>query len=373
MASDAERAAMGRAVELAARGLGLTSPNPVVGAVVLDATGQVVGEGWHQRAGGPHAELVALDAAGPRARGGTVVVTLEPCSHTGRTPPCTETLLAAGVARLVIGVPDPVAAHGGGGAALAAAGVDVETGVEAAACARGNEAWLGFATRGRPFVTLKTATALDGRVAAADGTSRWITSAAARADAHLLRAQVDAVAVGITTVLADDPHLTVRDAAGGLAGRQPLRVVVDSQARTPTNARVLDGAAPTLLATTAAAPLDRLAALRETKADVVLLPAAADGHTDLPALLAELASRDVVHLLVEGGPTLSGSLVDLRLVDRVVSYVAPALLGGAGAAAIAGRGAATIEDAWRLRLDDVRRLGPDVRLTSRPETPERTA
>jgi diaminohydroxyphosphoribosylaminopyrimidine deaminase/5-amino-6-(5-phosphoribosylamino)uracil reductase len=352
-----------RAVELARNGLGTTSPNPAVGAVVLDARGSVAGEGWHEHAGGPHAERVALDAAGSRARGGTLVVTLEPCAHTGRTPPCVDAVLAAGVARVVYAVADPVAGHGGGTDWLRASGVATEADVERDAAERGNEAWLTSARLGRPFVTLKLAVTLDGRVAADDGSSRWITSAEARADAHVLRGQCDAVAVGISTVLIDDPHLTVRNNSE-LATRQPLRVVADSTGRTPAGARVADGTAPTLIATTAAG-VGPLAASGPEKADVVELPAAADGHTDVPALLAELRDRDVIHLLVEGGPKLAATFLDLDLVDRIVAYVAPAVMGSGRSAVEGGRGTPGIDALRRFRLDDVTQVGGDARLTMR--------
>ncbi len=343
MASVAEQAAMRRAIVLAARGLGRTSPTPVVGAVVLDPAGLVVGEGHHAGAGGPHAERVALDRAGARARGGTAVVTLEPCAHTGRTPPCTDALLAAGVRRVVYAVADPLPPAAGGGRVLARSGIEVEAGLLAAEAARGNEAWLHAVASGRPHVTLKYAASLDGRVAASDGSSRWITGPAARADVQRLRAEADAVLVGVGTVLADDPHLTARDGSG----RRPLRVVLDRDGRTPATARVRDAAAPTLVLTAADVPADE------------------DG-LDPAAALGLLYARDVRGVLVEGGPRLAGSLVRRGLVDRVVGYVAPALIGGTGPGVLAGPGASTLAAALRLRLDDVTRIGPDLRLTARP-------
>lgn len=226
--------AMRRAIELAARGLGTTSPNPVVGCVLLDAGGQVVGEGFHAYAGGPHAEIVALAQAGERARGGTAVVTLEPCDHTGRTGPCSLALIQAGVARVVIAVPDPNPVASGGAATLRSAGVRVDLGVRASEAEAGNIAWLTSMRRGWPYVIWKYAATLDGRSAAADGTSMWITSEAARIDVHALRGTVDAVVVGVGTVLADDPRLTARNLRdGSLAIRQPLRVVVDSEGVPP--------------------------------------------------------------------------------------------------------------------------------------------
>jgi diaminohydroxyphosphoribosylaminopyrimidine deaminase/5-amino-6-(5-phosphoribosylamino)uracil reductase len=339
--------AMRRAVALSALGLGRTAPNPTVGCVLVSPDGDVVGEGFHVYADRDHAEVLALRAAGDRARGATAYVTLSPCTTTGRTGPCAEALAEAGVARVVYAVPDPLQPPTTG-----------EQGPLRAEAERVNEAWLLAVRERRPFVTWKYAASLDGRTAAADGTSQWITGPDARADVHRLRAECDAIAVGISTVLADDPHLTVRDADGTLAPRQPLRVVVDSTFRVPATARVLDGAAPTLVATTVEPPAG-------TKADHVVLPRAADGHTDVRALLAHLYERGVRHLFVEGGPKLAGTLVAERLVDRVVGYVAPLAI-GSGKPLLDSAGAPTLDAAWRLRLDDVTRVGDDVRITWRP-------
>jgi diaminohydroxyphosphoribosylaminopyrimidine deaminase/5-amino-6-(5-phosphoribosylamino)uracil reductase len=346
-----DQTAMRRALELSHAVLGTTSPNPPVGAVALDADGRVVGEGATHPPGGPHAEVVALQAAGGRAH--TVVVTLEPCDHLGRTGPCSRALLDAGVRRVVIGCDEPTGLAGGGAARLRAAGVEVVTGVLADEVATGPlEAWLHRQRTGRPFVTWKLAATLDGRSAAADGSSRWITGEAARADVHRLRAESDAVVVGAGTVLADDPALTVRPDPG----HQPLRVVVDSTGRTPRGARVLDDAAPTLVATVGS-PYDGPHGL--------VLPPGPDGRVDLGQLLVVLAARDVVSVLLEGGPTLAGAFVQAGLVERVVAYVAPALL-GAGPAALADAGIGTIGDALRLQLADVTRFEDDLRLTLRP-------
>jgi diaminohydroxyphosphoribosylaminopyrimidine deaminase/5-amino-6-(5-phosphoribosylamino)uracil reductase len=347
MASEVERLAMARAVGLAARGSATTLPNPVVGCVVLDAAGEVVGEGWHERPGGPHAEVAALAAAGERARGGTAVVTLEPCNHTGRTGPCTLALIDAGIARVVVAVRDPWPAAAGGLERLRAAGVDVEVGVHEAAAVQVNEPWLVAMRRGRPFVTWKFAATLDGRSAAADGTSKWITGEAARLDVHRLRAEVDTMLVGVGTVLADDPQLTVRDAAGAPAARQPLRVVADSAGRTPPGARVRDHQAPTWIATA-----------EEVGGGV-------GGGVDLDALLKALHARERRHVLLEGGPRLAGAMLQAGLVDRVVAYLAPALL-GAGPAALGDAGITSIGGAARLEVLDVARIGDDVRVTGRP-------
>ena len=348
--------AMTRAVELAARGLGRTAPNPVVGCVVLDADGAVVGEGWHSRAGGPHAEVEALAAAGDAARGGTAVVTLEPCRHTGRTGPCTSALLAAGVARVVVAVPDPTETAGGGADLLRRNGVEVVEGVGRAAAEHGNRAWLHAVRTGRPWVTWKLATTLDGRTSAADGTSRWITGATARAAVHRLRAERDAVLVGAGTLRADDPHLAVR----GLDDvTQPLRVVLDPRAEIALTARVLDDVAPTLVVVAEDADATRLTA---AGVDVLALPVGERG-LDLAAILAALHGRGVHSVLLEGGAHLAASAVAADLVDEVVAHIAPALL-GAGSPVLADAGITTITEALRLTTTDVARLGDDVAVTA---------
>ncbi|MFI8852923.1 bifunctional diaminohydroxyphosphoribosylaminopyrimidine deaminase/5-amino-6-(5-phosphoribosylamino)uracil reductase RibD [Streptomyces sp. NPDC053499] len=354
---------MRRAIALAARGLGSTSPNPVVGCVVLDQAGRTVGEGWHQRAGGPHAEVHALAEAGEDARGGTAVVTLEPCDHTGRTGPCAQALIEAGISRVVYAVADPSSNAAGGALTLAAAGLDVEGGLLADEAAAGNAAWLTSVLHGRPYVTWKYAATLDGRTAAADGSSRWITSAEARADVHRLRAESDAVLVGAGTARADDPHLAVRDVPGAV---QPLRVVLDTEASVVrAGARVLDDAAPTVIAVAQDADTAALeAAAGASPAEVLRLPRAADGAgLDLDALLTALQTRDVRAVLLEGGATLAGSFVAAGLVDRVVGYLAPVLL-GAGPPALGGAGISTIAQALRLTVSEAVRLGPDLRITA---------
>nr|WP_183514116.1 bifunctional diaminohydroxyphosphoribosylaminopyrimidine deaminase/5-amino-6-(5-phosphoribosylamino)uracil reductase RibD [Modestobacter versicolor] len=329
---------MARARELGLRVLGTTSPNPPVGAVVLDAGGAVVGEGATSPPGGPHAEVHALAQAGARARGGTAVVTLEPCAHTGRTGPCADALVAAGVARVVVAVPEPTRLATGGAARLRAAGVDVELGAEQDEAAEGAlAAWLTGVREQRPHVVWKVATTLDGRVAAADGTSRWITGPEARAEVHRLRAGCDAVLVGSGTALADDPQLTVRDAEGRNAERQPLRVVLDRRGRVPASARVHDDAAPTLVSTAAT-------------------PA---------ALLTELFARDVRRVLLEGGPTLAAAFLAAGLVDEAVVHLAPQLL-GAGTPMVGALGISTITDALHLHVTDVTRTGGDVQIRLRP-------
>jgi diaminohydroxyphosphoribosylaminopyrimidine deaminase/5-amino-6-(5-phosphoribosylamino)uracil reductase len=348
-----EDSAMLHAIGLAARGLGTTSPNPVVGCVLLDTAGAVVGEGFHAYAGGPHAEIVALAQAGERARGGTAVVTLEPCDHTGRTGPCTQALIAAGVARVVLAVPDPSPPPAAGGAeTLRAAGVQVDMGVRRAEAEAGNIAWLTSVRRRRPYLIFKFAATLDGRSAAADGSSMWITSEQARMDVHALRGTVDAIIAGVGTVLADDPRLTARNLRdGSLAIRQPLRVVVDSSGRTPADARVRDLAAPTWVATAAE------------------VGAGPDGRVCLPALLTGLYQRGVRAALLEGGPVLAGAFLAAGLVDKIIGYVAPKLL-GAGPAALGDAGVGTIADAIDLDFVDVTQVGPDLRFTALPRKTE---
>ncbi|MEU9088341.1 bifunctional diaminohydroxyphosphoribosylaminopyrimidine deaminase/5-amino-6-(5-phosphoribosylamino)uracil reductase RibD [Streptomyces sp. NPDC048357] len=349
---------MRRAVELAARGLGSTSPNPVVGCVITDTAGTVVGEGWHERAGGPHAEVNALRAAGSAARGGTAYVTLEPCNHTGRTGPCARALVEAGIARVVYAVSDPNPQASGGAATLRAAGVDTEAGFLEAEAEAGNTAWLTSVRLGRPHVTWKYAATLDGRSAAADGTSRWISSAESRADVHRLRAEADAVLVGGGTLRADDPHLAVRGIDGAT---QPLRVALDTHAGIQPSARVLDDSAPTLLVVAEDADTRHLPGV-----DLLRLPLR-DGRIPIHRLLTELYARGVRSLLLEGGPTLAGAFAEGGAVDRVVGYLAPALL-GAGPAAFGDAGITNISQAVRLDITEAVRVGPDLRITAIPTT-----
>lgn len=352
---------MHRALALADRGRRTVSPNPLVGCVVV-AGGTAVGEGWHERAGGPHAEVVALAAAGDRARGATAYVTLEPCAHTGRTGPCTAALLAAGVARVVAAMadPDPVAA--GGAERLRAAGVAVDVGVLGDHAARQNRVFLTTVREHRPHVVLKAAVSLDGRIAAADGTSRWLTGVEARRVAHRLRAEAGTVLVGSGTVLADDPQLTVRWGEGRWSGldeegvaRQPLRVVLDARGRVPRSARVRDDAAPTLVIGGPAG------------ADAPDAVALDDPH-DLRAVLGLLWDREVRSVLVEGGAEVAGAFVRAGLVDELAVHVAPLLLGERGRPLLAGDGIGTLATAPRFTTLAVDRAGDDtiIRLTPTP-------
>jgi diaminohydroxyphosphoribosylaminopyrimidine deaminase/5-amino-6-(5-phosphoribosylamino)uracil reductase len=338
MDEDADARHMRRAVELSRLSLGETSPNPNVGCVLVGAGGDVVGEGRTAPAGGPHAEVSALAAAGERACGGTAYVTLEPCDHTGRTGPCTQALIAAGVARVVVAVRDPNPVAAGGAETLRRAGVAVDV-IDTGAARDAMIGWLTAVGRGTPYVIWKFAATLDGRSAAADGTSKWITSPEARADVHRIRGSVDAVIAGIGTVLADDPQLTVRT-PDGLAARQPLRVVVEGGGRTPPAAKILDGSAPTWVAT-----------------------APDGGRVDLRGMLRQLYAKGVRTALLEGGPTLAGAFLAEGLVDRVVAYLAPKLL-GAGPAALGAAGISTISEVLTLDVVDLAAIGPDVRLTA---------
>ncbi|HEY6422331.1 MAG TPA: bifunctional diaminohydroxyphosphoribosylaminopyrimidine deaminase/5-amino-6-(5-phosphoribosylamino)uracil reductase RibD [Pseudonocardiaceae bacterium] len=345
-------------VRLATRGLGRTSPNPPVGCVILGSDGDVAGRGWHRGAGRPHAEIVALGEAGTRACGGTAIVTLEPCSRTGRTGPCTEALIAAGLRRVVYALDDPL--EGGAGAGrLAAAGIEVSKHRVASAAAVTGP-WIHAVRTGRPFVTYKVAATFDGRVGAADGTSKWITSAQARNDAHRLRRRVDAVMVGVGTVLADDPALTARTSSGKLCGPQPLRVVLDRSGRTPRTARLVTDGYPTLIITCGDGPQEgyRSAVQRAVVPETDFLDHA----------LALLFTRGLRHILLEGGPTIAGALLQAGHIGRIELYQGGGVLGGAAVPLLRGcPPGATLTDLRRLTLEAVRRVGTDVRLTLTPQ------
>ena len=316
---------------------GTTSPNPPVGAVILNPTGEMVGVGATQPPGGPHAEVMALRAAGERAKGGIAVVTLEPCAHYGRTPPCTDALIKAGVRAVIYAVADPNPVASGGGTLLRAAGISVESGLLANVVARGPlRAWLHFARTSRPHVTWKYASCLDGRVAAADGTYRWISSEDSRAQVHDLRRRVDVIMAGIGTIRADDPQLTARTDDGALASRQPLRCVVGN-GDIPTNARVLDNSADTLHIRT---------------------------H-DPDEVLTELAKRGLVDVLLEGGPRVAAAFARVQRIDRLLVYFAPKLL-GAGPTALADIGVTTISDAQLWDIEEAAMSGTDVRISAVP-------
>lgn len=328
--------AINLAIEASESARGISAPNPAVGAVILDARGTVVGVGSTRPPGGPHAEIVALAEAGDRARGGTAVVTLEPCNHTGRTGPCSQALIEAGVATVAYAVADPNPLASGGADTLRGAGIRVEQGIGEHEVRQGPlRAWLHKQRTGRPHVTWKYAATLDGRSAAADGTSQWITSPEARAHVHAERAKLDAIVVGTGTVLTDNPRLTARRPDGSLALHQPVRVVVGSR-QIPANA-----------------------AIRGSEASTVFL----DTH-DPVAVIEALGQHTDVQ--IEGGPTLAGAFLAAGLVDRVVAYLAPAVL-GSGPAAVENAGIGTIADAIRFRTETVTMIGNDILIGVVPE------
>lgn len=360
-----EEHAMRRALELAARGLDTTDPNPRVGCVILQS-GEVVGEGWHERAGGPHAEVLALAAAGERAAGATVYVTLEPCNHYGRTPPCVEALVAARVGRVIYAAGDPNRRVSGGGAErLRAAGIEVASGLLAHEAVRLNAGFLRRAGGGRPWVRLKQATSLDGRTALADGTSRWITGAAAREDVHRWRARSSAVLTGIATVLADDPALSARPPGG--TSRQPLRVVLDARLATPPVARLLGEPGETLIFAGPDLQAARRSALAARGARIEPIATGAGGRLDLPAVLAHLATLEVNELWIECGPKLAGAWLRAGLVDEWILYVAPCLLGGDARPLVELPRLAAMRERPEFAIVDVARFGPDLRLILEPE------
>jgi diaminohydroxyphosphoribosylaminopyrimidine deaminase/5-amino-6-(5-phosphoribosylamino)uracil reductase len=351
---------MRRALELAQRGLGLAPPNPMVGAVVV-SDGRIVGEGWHEGPGTPHAEINALRAAGHRARAATLYTTLEPCSHRGRTPPCAPAVVDAGISRVVASVRDPnPVVDGTGFGILRDGGVAVIDGVLAEEGALLIEGFARHVTTGLPLVTLKMAASLDGRVAARDGSSRWVTGEASRADVHRLRAGSGAIVVGAGTVLADDPALTVR--LQGYRGSPPLRVLVDGHGRVSATSAVFDHAAPTLVATTRESAADRRGEWERAGAEVLPFEGRG-GFVPLQGLMEALGKRDVQSVLIEGGPTLAGAAVEAGVVDRLVLYLAPKLIGGRAAPGVlGGRGIGSIADAVPLRILVVQRLGEDLKV-----------
>lgn len=359
---DADERYMWLVMDLAAKGLGEVSPNPLVGAVLVKE-GEIIATGYHQRCGGPHAEVMALEAAGAAARGATLYVNLEPCSHTGRTPPCVERIIAAGVSKVVVAMQDPnPLVDGRGVARLRDAGIKVKTGVLQGKAARLNEVFLHYIVTGRPFVTMKAAMTLDGKIATRTGASRWISGERSREFGHRLRHQNDAIMAGIGTVLADNPRLTSRQPA---EGRTPLRVIVDSRARTPLDACVVTGNyGRTLLAVTEEAPAERLAQLQEKGVEILRLPAGDAGRVPLSGLLDELGRREISSVLVEGGSTLNYALMAEDLVDKVCFFIAPLIFGGAAAPSpVGGAGVEAVGDAWHVRDVEISRCENDLLVT----------
>lgn len=351
---------MQHALSLAKLALGHTSPNPAVGAVVVK-DGVVVGEGYTQPPGSDHAEVVALRQAGEKARGATMYVSLEPCCHYGRTPPCTQAILNAGIAEVHFPMSDPNPLVGGRGIAeMESAGIKTFLD-ECGEAEEINEAYTKFITRGVPFVTAKFAMSLDGKVATKNGDSKWISSDESRRYVHCLRHIVDAIMVGVDTIIADDPRLTARAGReGGRAEKQPLRIVVDSRARTPLDAQVLKMPGKTLIAVVEGVDPAKTRALFQAGAEVLNLPSK-DGRVDLRELLVILGRREVISLLVEGGATLFGSLFDQGLVDKLLAFIAPIIIGGGGAKSpIEGKGVEEIAQAMTLSRVGMQRFGDDM-------------
>jgi diaminohydroxyphosphoribosylaminopyrimidine deaminase/5-amino-6-(5-phosphoribosylamino)uracil reductase len=362
---------MARAIQLAERGRYTTHPNPRVGCVLVN-NNRVVGEGFHRRAGEPHAERNALAVAGEQARGSTAYVTLEPCCHHGRTPPCSEGLIEAGVSRVVVAMQDPNPKVAGEGIAqLQRAGIQVDLGVMTAAAMALNPGFIKRMTEGQPFVRCKLAMSLDGRTAMASGESKWITGEAARLDVQRLRARSDAIITGIGTLLADDPAMNVRLKASQLQGvasdeylLQPLRVVLDPQLQMPAEARMLQLPGKTLVVT-ASNDEDRQSVLENVGAEVIVLPHR-NGCVDLPLLLKELANRGINEALIESGPTLAGAAVAAGVVDELILYTAPLLMGSDARGLLNMPALVTMKDRIELEILDLRRVGRDMRITAHP-------
>lgn len=352
---------MEKALSLAKLALGQVSPNPAVGAVIVK-NGVVVGEGYTQPPGSAHAEIVALNMAGENARGGTMYVTLEPCCHYGRTPPCTGAIISAGISRVYFAMLDPnPLVMGKGKDELEKAGIKVFVGEHEKEAQQITEAYAKYITTGMPLVTVKFAVSLDGRIATRTGDSKWISGDESRKRVHAMRYISDAVITGANTVLADDPSLTARcQVVGGIAHKQPLRVVVDGRARTPLTARLFSQPGKTLLAVTEMANREKLAAFKKLGAEILELPSP-DGLVNLRSLFKILGERQITSVMVEGGGMLLGQLFDFGMVDKVVAFVAPVIIGGEGAiAAIRGKGAERMANALRLIDVTIERFGNDV-------------
>ncbi|NQT31669.1 MAG: bifunctional diaminohydroxyphosphoribosylaminopyrimidine deaminase/5-amino-6-(5-phosphoribosylamino)uracil reductase RibD [Deltaproteobacteria bacterium] len=353
---------MGQALSLARLALGQASPNPAVGAVVIKK-GTVVGQGYTQPPGSHHAEALALKQAGEAARGGVMYVTLEPCAHYGRTPPCTDAIISAGIKRVHMAMLDPnPIVSGRGKEELEQKGIKTYLGEDAEEAKEVNEAYIKFITTGLPFVTAKFAISLDGKIATRKGNSRWISGPESRKYVHCLRYTSDAIMAGANTVIADDPHLTTRCSGGkgGTARKQPLRVIIDGEGRTPLTARVFSEPGETLLVLGRAAKPEERAAFTRAGAETLELPAA-EGQVDLGKLLEALGKRQITSILVEGGGILLGSLFDQGLVDKVIAFIAPVIIGGAEAkTAVAGRGVDQVADSFRLEGVKAEKLGDDL-------------
>ena len=351
---------MRMALREARRGLGRTSPNPAVGSVVVQ-DGRVIGSGYHKKAGTPHAEVHALREAGENARGATIYVTLEPCNHTGRTPPCTRAILASGISRVVVGMIDPNPLVAGSGCAfLQSSGIEVRTGVLAEACRELNYPFIKHITTGLPWVIMKAGCSLDGRIAAASGQSGWITCAKSRAEVHRLRNRVDAILIGAGTALADDPSLTTR--LQGKKGKDPLRVVLDGRLRLAPGARMLrqPSPAPSWIFCSHQADPDKAMALEKAGAKIIRVDSGQDGYLDLRQVLRFLGAAQINSLLVEGGSQVHGSFLRAGLVDQVCLFLAPLFLGGDAVPVIDSLGLAGVQEAKRFVTRRIRRFADDV-------------
>jgi len=354
---------MKRALRLARKGLGKTSPNPAVGCVIV-RDGQIVGEGWHKKAGTPHAEVHALEMAGSAAAGADVYVTLEPCCHTGKTPPCSDALIKAGVKRVIAGMSDPnPQVRGGGLAALKNAGIVVECGLLEIECLELNRAFIKQISTGIPYVTFKCAMTLDGNIATVTGDSRWISCEISRKEVHRMRARMDAVMVGVDTIIADNPDLTVRH----VRGRHPLRVVVDTNLRTPESVKILSGrlASKTIIATTETNP--RVHLRYQQQGATILVCDIDDSRVSMTDLLKKLGKMGIQSILLEGGSRLAGEMLQRSLIDELVIFIAPKIIGNNGFAPFTLQGMSKMDQAITLNFTSVERSGDDIVVHARPE------
>ncbi len=363
---DADDRYMWMALDLARQGRGRTSPNPMVGAVIVQGS-EIVGTGFHQKAGSPHAEIIALQKAGEQAQDATLYLNLEPCNHHGRTGPCTEAIIKAGISRVVAAMEDPNPIISGKGfARLADAGIKVKQGVLEDKARQLNEAFVKYITTGLPFVGVKVAMSIDGKIGTITGNSQWITGEKARQFVHRLRDHTDVIMVGIETVLKDDPRLTARVEGGG--GKDPVRVIVDSTARLPLNSQVLGSGshAGTIIAVTEKAPSEKCKALEEKGAEVIILPEH-EGRVDLLVLMKKLAERELTAVLVEGGGTLNFSLLSMGLVDKLFVFIAPLIIGGKESpTAFAGSGIESLQKAWSVENIEMKQFDRDLLLIGYP-------
>lgn len=358
---------MRMALDLAEGARGRTSPNPLVGAVIVKE-GQIVGRGYHQKAGTPHAEVHALREAGEQARGAAMYVTLEPCSHYGRTPPCSQAVIEAGLAEVYVAMGDPNPKVAGRGIQqLRDAGIKVEVGILEEESRRLNEIFIKYITAKKPFVLLKTAMTLDGRIAARTGHAQWVTGPEARQKAHRVRDEYDAILVGVNTILADDSELTCRLAEG--EGHDPIRLILDSRGRTPPKARILrvTSPVPTIIVTTDLAPEDKIAGLKSAGAEIITLPNR-EGRVDLPELMAELGRREISSLMVEGGAEVGAAFLEAGLVDKVLWFIAPKIIGGKDAPGpVGGAGRGRMDEALELKDMTFGRVGKDFYVEGYPD------